>query len=376
MELQVRGVLAGIAVALVLAAVPAWAEGVSTACDRLAASPYDPAVPRGEGVGLGEIDTAAAIAACTDAVAADPASARLKFQLARAYDAAEQFDKALAGYRAAADQGSALALSALGSLYESGLGVDADPAAAAEFYQRAADAGLILAVENLAKLYEDGRGVPQDYARAAALYRQAAEAGSPYGAGSLGWLVENGHGVPRDETEAVRLYQIAADGGEAFAQHNMGVMYAAGRGGLARSDAKAIQYYELAAAQHWAPSYSSLAWHYSHGAGVTRDIAKAEAYLRLAIGEGDAKVQGDARNDLAWLFATENIHLEEAEQLARDAVAAGPEVGNRLDTLAWILHLTGRDKEALPLAQKALSLETGNAAFADHLAGIEAALGQ
>jgi len=77
-----------------------------------------------------------------------------------------------------------------------------------------------------------------------------------------------------------------------------------------------------------------------------KDIAKAEEYLLLAIAESDEKVQGDARNDLAWMFASENIRLEEAEQLARQAVAANPDTANRLDTLSWVLHLTGRNDEA------------------------------
>ncbi len=323
-----------------------------------------------------DIDPAAAIAACAAAVEADPDNARLRFQLARSYDAAEQFDRAAAEYRAAADMGSALALSSLGGLYEGGLGVDADPAEAARLYEQAAAAGIIVAVENLAKLYEDGRGVPQDYGRAAELYQQAADAGSAYAIASLGWLAENGFGRPKDDTEAVRLYRIAADAGEAFAQNNLGVMYGEGRGGLTQSNTEAIKYFERAAEQHWPPSYLSLAWHYSNGVGVAKDMAKAEEYLRLAMAEGDEEVQGDARNDLAWMFATENTRLEEAEQLAREAVAAGPQIANRLDTLAWVLHLTGRDEEALPLAEKAVELENGDAMFAEHLTAIRAALGE
>lgn len=372
--------LGTVAVGAFLLAPPAFAgdakAGTTAACDVLASSPYDPAVPTGTGVPFADIDPAAAIAACSSAVEADPDDAKLRFQLARSYDAAEQFDEAVAGYRAAADLGSALALSSLGGLYEAGLGVGADPTEAARLYQKAAEAGIIVAVENLAKLYEDGRGVSQDYGRAAELYRQAADAGSPYASGSLGWLVENGFGLPKDDVEAVRLYQIAADGGVDFAQHNLGVMYARGRGGLTQSYVDAIKYYRLAAAQHWPLSYMSLAWSYSHGSGVAKDIAKSEEYLRLAITEGDKKVQGDARNDLAWMFATENVRLQEAEQLARQAVAAGPEIANRIDTLAWVLHLTGRNEEALPLAEQALKLDSGSAIYSEHLVEIETALGK
>lgn len=352
------------------------ADGPAAACDKLAASPYDPGVPAGVGVRFDTIDADAAMAACSAAVEADPDNARLHFQLARAYDAAEQFDKAIAGYRAAADRGYALALTSLGLLYEGGYGVDADPAEAARLHQEAADAGIVVAMENLAKLYEEGRGVAKDFGRAAELYRQAAAAGSPYASGSLGWLAENGSGVPKDDAEAVRLYRIAAEGGEAFAQNNLGAMYAAGRGGLAQSYSEAVRYYKQAAEQRWPQAYLNLAWSYSHGEGIAKDVGKAEEYLRLAIAEGDAKVQGDARNDLAWLFATENTRLDEAEKLAREAVEAGPENANRFDTLAWVLHLAGRDQEALPLAEKAAALGGGEAVFAEHLAAIKAGVGK
>ena len=369
-----------VAMGLVLSGPPVFAQEVkdkaAASCDQLAASPLDPAVPMGTGVRFEDVDAEAAIAACAEAVAANPDDPKLRFQLARSYDVAEQFDEAIAEYRAAADQGYALALSSLGALYEGGYGLDADPAEAARLYEQAASAGIVVAMENLAKLYEDGRGVAQDYGRAIELYNQAAETGSPYASGSLGWLAENGFGMPKDDVEAARLYRIAADGGEAFAQHNIGVMHARGRGGLAQSDTEAVKYFNLAAEQHWPLSYLSLGWHYSQGAGVTKDLAKAEEYFRLAIAEGDEKVRGDASNDLAWMFATENIRLDEAEQLARQAVEAGPEMAGRIDTLAWVLHLSGRHEDALPLAEQAVALDGDTVIFADHLAAIRAALGQ
>jgi TPR repeat protein len=322
------------------------------------------------------VDADAAIAACTNAVAANPDDAKLRFQLARSYDVAERYDRAIAEYRAAADQGYAQALSSLGALYDGGYGVNADPAEAARLYEQAAADGVVSAMENLAKLHEDGRGVSQDYGRAIELYKQAAETGSPYASGSLGWIAENGFGMTKDDVKAARPYRIAADAGVAFAQHNIGVMYAKGRGGLTQSDAEAIKYFNLAAEQHWPLSYLSLGWHYSQGAGLTKDVARAEEYLRLAIADGDETVSGDASNDLAWVFATENIRLVEAEQLARRAVDAGPEMAGRIDTLAWVLHLSGRHDEALPLAEKALALDGGNAIFVDHLGEIKEALGQ
>ena len=61
----------------------AWSREI-TDCDRLAAHPNDPEHV-GEGVERADMDLDAAIAACTEAVGADPGNPRLNYQLARAY---------------------------------------------------------------------------------------------------------------------------------------------------------------------------------------------------------------------------------------------------------------------------------------------------
>lgn len=374
--LALRPAILAVAGLLCLTTSPAWAltQNPATVCDYLAASPYDPQVPKGEGVPFEKIEFDEAISACEAALANTPGDPKLLFQHARALDAAGRADEAIAAYTKAIDAGSVLAISAMGSLYDGGYGVPEDAAKAAEFYQRAADAGLTLAMTNLGRLFEDGRGVAQDYAKAAALYKQAFDAGSAFGAGALGYLTEKGLGVAADAVEAVRLYRISAEGGEAFAQRNMGIMYAEGLGGLEKSAEEAFKFYKLAADQNYAPAYLDIAKALRDGVGTTADAAEAERYLRLALVEGDAAVQGDARNDLAWLFALGNRNLDEAETLARAAVAADPEKALKLDTLAWILHLTGRHAEALPLAEKAVQLDPVSAENAEHLAAIRAAL--
>ena len=132
--------------------------------------------------------------------------------------------------------------------------------------------------------------------------------------------------------------------------------------------------HEMAADQHFAPAYIDLSKVYRDGIGTRADETEAERYLRLAIEEGDAVVQSDAQNDLAWLFTLGNRNLDEAETLARAAVAADPEKALKLDTLAWVLHLQGRDAEALPLSEKAVELDRASAENAEHLAIIRAAL--
>ncbi|MEO1038507.1 MAG: hypothetical protein AAFX09_03100 [Pseudomonadota bacterium] len=61
----------------------AW-DRSATACDVEASHPDDPESV-GEGVARAEMDLEAAVAACLEAVEADPANPRLNYQLARAY---------------------------------------------------------------------------------------------------------------------------------------------------------------------------------------------------------------------------------------------------------------------------------------------------
>jgi hypothetical protein len=57
------------------------------------------------------------------------------------------------------------------------------------------------------EIYERGLGIPPDYAAAAQWYRRAADAGYPRACMSLGRLYEHGLGVPRDPVEALKLYR-------------------------------------------------------------------------------------------------------------------------------------------------------------------------
>ena len=60
---------------------------------------------------------------------------------------------------------------------------------------------------------------------------------------------EKGQGVDQSDDEAVQWYQKAADQGFAPAQHNLGTMYCTGKGGLTQSNAKARELYQKAADQ-------------------------------------------------------------------------------------------------------------------------------
>ena len=89
-----------------------------------------------------------------------------------AYDRAN-LASALRVWLETAKTGDPEAQTNVGEIYERGLGVPPDYAAAAEWYQKAADKKYSRAIFNLGTLYEQGLGVPQDSLKALNLYRQA-----------------------------------------------------------------------------------------------------------------------------------------------------------------------------------------------------------
>lgn len=76
-------------------------------------------------------------------------------------------------------------------------------------------------------------------------------------------------------------------------------------------------------------------------------------------------------NNYAYYLAEQGIELEKAERMSRRTIEAEPDNANSLDTYAWILHLMGRDKEALPYMQKAVKLNPKSETLQNHLKEIE-----
>jgi TPR repeat protein len=95
----------------------------TTDCDRVAIEEQNflglPGIP------FDDVDPAKAIPACEAALKAQPDSARLHNNLARAYEKAERLNEALEQYKAAAAAGYPPAINALGIMYLSGCGLPA-----------------------------------------------------------------------------------------------------------------------------------------------------------------------------------------------------------------------------------------------------------
>lgn len=79
-------------------------------------------------------------------------------------------------------------------------------------------------------------------------------------------------------------------------------------------------------------------------------------------------------NNYAYYLAERGLQLEKALQMSRRTIEAEPDNANSLDTYAWILHLLGRDAEALPYAERAVKGDPNNQTLQEHLRTIQNSL--
>jgi uncharacterized protein len=371
-----RFAIAAIALAVALSSTPVRAEERVPECDRLAASPLDPA-GTAAGVHFAELNGPKAELACRLAVAAAPEIARYRYQLGRAFDRQDRFDEARAAYAAAAEAGYGLAMFALGKLIELGLGAPPDPAMAAHHYAQAMEAGAPHAAGDLAYLLAAGALSEPDLSEAARLYGIAAAAGDAWSQVMLGLLYERGDGVAQDVAEAVRLYRAAAEQGDALGQFNLGVMYERGTG-VEQDFSAARSWYQLAFGAGLPLAAVAIGTHYALGLAVPRDLLEAERLYRIAMESGDPDARWRAENSLAWILAREGVRLEEARALALAALEAAPiaERAPILDTAALVELGLGDFHKALALVDEAIRLDPDSAPFHNLRGDVLAALGR
>lgn len=202
------------------------------ACDTLAGAPEDTErVKLVKGVKLDDIKTAEAIAACDDAIKQFPGISRFPYQLGRAAFAAKDYVSAIAHYNRAFELGNELALIALASMYEDGIGAKKDLARARFYYEVGVEKNLAPAMTRLGMLYERGTGVSADLTKAYNLYKRAADLGHARALYNVGLFNEKGVVVPQNATLARELYEKSATKGDDVAMLNLARLYANGVGG-------------------------------------------------------------------------------------------------------------------------------------------------
>lgn len=184
--------------------------------------------------------------------AAEGGDASAQYNLALVYERGEgvpqDYRAAAHWLKAAADQGLVPAILDLAeiSLQPPDSSMPADVAKAVDYYQRAADLGSAVAQSSLGTILTKGLTGKVDYDQAVMWYRKAADQGEPSGQLGLGVSYALGRGVPVNYDEARRLLTAAADKGEIEAQYDLAIMYEEGKGAPADRDI-AEHYYQLAA---------------------------------------------------------------------------------------------------------------------------------
>lgn len=132
---------------------------------------------------------------------------------------------ALSLLRLAADQGYFPARTALGTVYEQGIGVMRDPQKAIDWYKKAADQGDWVAQFSLGRIYFAGDGVIRDTAEAKKWLEKAALDPRDSGASFyLGLLHDEGQGTATDDPQARKWYRQSAARGNPFAMEWLAVL--------------------------------------------------------------------------------------------------------------------------------------------------------
>ena len=169
------------------------------------------------------------------------------------------YETAIQEFKPLAEEGDAVAQTALGLMYMNGNGVPQNYAEAMKWFRKAAEQGYAQAQINLGIMYLKGTGVPQDRAKALSLFVQASGDDAMaqayfevvgYGVEALRAYVQDHDWLyaPQDDAEAVELYCNLATHGDDMAQNNLGIMYALGEG-VPQDYVRAYLWLNLAARQ-------------------------------------------------------------------------------------------------------------------------------
>ncbi len=102
--------------------------------------------------------------------------------------------------------------------------------------------------------------------------------------------------------------------------------------------------------EHWVVLFSRAICHER-----LKDYAKADADFRAALAVNPGQPQ--VLNYLGYSMVERGVNLDEALEMIKEAVAAQPDAGYIIDSLAWALFRLGRYEEALEPMERASLLE-------------------
>ena len=329
-------------------------DNLVAACDRLAASPFDPekAAP---GVILEKIDASSALEACQAAYKAHPGLGRVAFQLGRIELQQKNYPVALELYRQATEKNYPLAHVDIGYIYDNGLGVAQDYATAMQHYRTAADAGIGLAMNNVGDLYAQGLGTDRDEAKATEFFQKAMEAGYDPAAYNFAKMLLMRHTPGADPAPVVKAFFEAAKR-NAYAQTDIGHFYRDGSMGLPKDELAARAHFEAGVARgdHWGTLFIAQMDGFAPDADETarKDAIRALKDLTTST---DESVIAPAQALLGRLLLRQDE--AQARHLIEQAFAANPRLAVTMSARAALLSSEGTLQEADTLLAQAIEVE-------------------
>lgn len=197
-----------------------------------------------------------------------------------------------------AQNGDPAAQTLVAEILSRGLGVPLNPAEAAKWYAQAAEQGIPESQFQYALMLLDGRYVKKDEKGAYALMQAAAEAGNRLAQFNFAQLLVQQDPGDAGIARAVPYYERAAATGLADAQYAMAQVYANGVGGKPHDDAQARRLLAQAARQNYDTAQIDLAAWMIEGRGGVRDLKSGFNWMKQAAEGGNVAAQ----NRLAKLY--------------------------------------------------------------------------
>ncbi len=193
---------------------------------------------------------------------------------------------------AAADEGNAQALMALGNLYRTGgaNGIKPDAQQSFDYYKRASDGGDIEAAIITARMMIDGEGTAASPETGYEIVRRLYEQKEPSALLLMGDIQLSGIPgfLPPDADKAYESYAMAAEAGSATGRAQMALMLVHGQGVSQNAEAGLQALQELAQTGNLT-ALNMLGQIFENGVpdAVSADVAQAFSYYKIASDEGD-----------------------------------------------------------------------------------------
>ncbi len=166
--------------------------------------------------------------------------------------ATQYYQKALASWQKAAENGDGHAALWVGLIYEKNQVPDSTPEKSVPWLIKAADKGVPMAYSLLAFKYRDGQGVKQDATEAVKWFEKAAACNDLGAIMELGMLYRDGKFMPKDEAKAREWFAKGAALKDPYSMHALADMLMADS--AAHDRARALELYSAAAEIGYVPS--------------------------------------------------------------------------------------------------------------------------